>query len=141
MDVRYLAPAEVIALHRRMMEGMGWAPAPLRSQDLLESAIQRAQAAAYYAGADLVEQPCVLAVGISQNQPFLDGNKRTALYSLLAFLRLNSLTYTGERFEIADMLVAVAEREGSLEEATSAFATWLRERVHPTEPTAPNGSS
>lgn len=137
MDVRYLTPAEVIALHRRMMEGMGWAPAPLRSQDLLESAIQRAQAAAYYAGADLVEQACVLAVGISQNQPFLDGNKRTALVSLLAFLRLNGLKYSGDRFEIADRLVAVAEREGSLEEATTAFAMWLRERVHPTGPGAP----
>ncbi len=131
MDVRYLTMPEVIALHRRMMDGMGWAPAPLRSEDLLESAIQRAQAAAYYGGADLVEQACVLAVGISQNQLFLDGNKRTALYSLLVFLRLNDLTYAGERFEIADKLVEVAEREGSLEEATGAFATWLRERVRP----------
>lgn len=137
MDVRYLTTPEVIALHRRVMDGMGWAPAPLRSEDLLESAIQRAQAAAYYGGADLVEQACVLAVGISQNQPFLDGNKRTALYSLLAFLQLNDLTYAGDRFEIADRLVSVAEREGSLEDATSAFATWLRERVHPIEPGTP----
>ena len=140
MDVRYLTTPEVIALHRRMMDGMGWAPTPLRSDDLLESAIQRAQAAAYYAGADLVEQACVLAVGISQNQPFLDGNKRTALYSLLAFLRLNGLAYIGDRFEIADRLVAVAEREGSLEEATGAFATWLRERVRSIGPDAPDTS-
>ena len=140
MDVRYLTTPEVIALHRRMMEGMGWAPAPLRSEDLLESAIQRAQAAAYYGGADIVAQASVLAVGISQNQPFLDGNKRTALYSLLAFLRLNDLAYIGDRFEIADRLVAVAEREGSLEEATGDFATWLRERVHAIGPDAPGMS-
>ncbi len=140
MDVRYLTTPEVIALHRRMMEGMGWAPAPLRSEDLLESAIQRAQAAAYYGGADIVAQASVLAVGISQNQPFLDGNKRTALYSLLAFLRLNDLAYIGDRFEIADRLVAVAEREGSLEEATGDFATWLRERVRSIGPDAPGMS-
>lgn len=138
MDIRYLTTPEVIALHRRMMEGMGWAAAPLRSEDLLESATQRAQAAAYYGGADIVIQACVLAVGISQNQPFLDGNKRTALYSLLAFLRLNGIAYVGDRFEIADRLVAVAEREGSLEEATTAFATWLRERVHAIGPDAPD---
>ena len=117
---------------------MGWAPAPLRSEDLLESAIQRAQAAAYYAGADLVEQGCVLAVGVSQNQPFLDGNKRTALVSLLAFFRVNGLAYAGDRFEIADRLVGVAEREGSLEEATGAFSAWLRERVHPVGTDAPD---
>lgn len=134
MTVRYLAPAEVIALHRQVMTGMGWSPAPLRSEALLESAVQRAQAAAYYGGADLVEQSCVLALGISQNQPFLDGNKRTALYSLIVFLRANGLDYTGDRFDIADQLVAVAERADSLEEATARFAAWVRERTAPFTP-------
>lgn len=129
MTIRYLAPAEVVALHRQVMTGMGWSPAPLRSEALLESAVQRAQAAAYYGGADLVEQACVLALGISQNQPFLDGNKRTALYSMIVFLRANGLDYTGDRFEVADQLVAVAEREESLEEATARFAAWVRERT------------
>ncbi|MDQ3539976.1 MAG: hypothetical protein M3440_04755 [Chloroflexota bacterium] len=129
MTVRYLAPAEVIALHRQVMTGMGWSPAPLRSEALLESAVQRAQAAAYYGGADLVEQSCVLALGISQNQPTLDGIKRTALYSLIVFLRANGLDYTGDRFDIADQLVAVVEREDSLEQATARFATWVRERT------------
>ena len=63
MMVRYLSAAEVIALHRRVLRGMGWSTAPLRSEDLLESAIQRAQAAAYYGGADLVEQGCTMAIG------------------------------------------------------------------------------
>jgi death-on-curing protein len=110
---------------------MGWNAAPLRSEDLLESAIQRAQAAAYYGEAHLVEQGCLMAVGISQNQPFLDGNKRTALYSLIMFLRLNGLTFTGEPLEIAAQLIAVSEREGGLEEATSAFSAWVRERTEP----------
>lgn len=134
MTVRYLAPAEVIALHRQVMTGMGWSPAPLRSEALLELAVQRAQAAAYYGGADLVEQGCVLALGISQNQPFLDGNKRTALYSLIVSLRANGLDDTGDRFEIADQLIAVAERADGLEEATARFAAWVRERTVPFTP-------
>jgi death-on-curing protein len=129
MDVVYLTPAEVVALHQHMMRRMGWRPAPLRSEDLLESAVQRAQAAAYYGGADLVEQACVLAVGISQNQPFLDGNKRTALYCLIVFLRRNGVRFTGPRLEIAQQLIDVAERSGSLEEATARFAGWVRERT------------
>lgn len=132
MAVRYLSTPEVIALHQRVLRRMGWNAAPLRSEDLLESAIQRAQAAAYYGDADLVEQGCLMAVGISQNQPFLDGNKRTALYSLIVFLRLNGLTFTGEPLEIAAQLIAVSEREGGLEEATSAFSAWVRERTEPT---------
>ncbi|HYI25566.1 MAG TPA: type II toxin-antitoxin system death-on-curing family toxin, partial [Thermomicrobiales bacterium] len=101
----------------------------LRSEDLLESAVQRAQAAAYYAGADLIEQACVLAVGISQNQPFLDGNKRTALYALIVFLRRNGHDVAGPPIELAQQLIAVAERGDSLEAATKRFAGWVRERV------------
>ena len=129
MAVIYLTPSEVVALHQHMMRRMGWRPAPLRSEDLLESAVQRAQAAAYYGGADLVEQACVLAVGISQNQPFLDGNKRTALLCLIVFLRLNGVTFTGEQLEIAQQFIDVAERAGSLDEATARFAPWVRERT------------
>ena len=127
--VHYLSVAEVVALHQKLMEQAGLFSVPLRSEDLLESAIMRAQAAAYYNDADLAMQASVLAIGISQNQPFLDGNKRTALFSLLMFLAINGLSYTGDRYAIADQLIAVAEREGSLETATEAFAAWLRERL------------
>lgn len=131
MAVEYLTTAEVIALHQHMMRRMGWHAAPLRSEDLLEFAVQRAQAAAYYGGADLVQQACLLAVGISHNQPFLDGNKRTALTCLIVFLRRNGHDFTGEPIELAQQLVAVAERDDSLEAATHRFGAWVRERVAP----------
>jgi death-on-curing protein len=129
MSVRYLTVEQVMALHKRVLEAMGWNAAPMRSEDLLASAIQRAQAAAYYGGADLVAQACVLAVGISQNQPFLDGNKRTATHSLVVFLALNGVEYMGDEFALADQVVAVAEREGSLEDATLQFAEWIWEQT------------
>ncbi|MGC4192086.1 MAG: Fic family protein [Thermomicrobiales bacterium] len=128
-SIRYLTVPEVIAIHQQAMRAMGWAAAPLRSEDLLFSAVMRAQAAAHYGGADFAMQASVLAIGISQNQPFLDGNKRTALVSLLQFATINGFAYVGDRFDIADQLIAVAEREGSLGEATEAFAAWLRERI------------
>jgi death-on-curing protein len=131
MEVKYLTASQVVALHQRVMRRMGWNFAPLRSEDLLESAVQRAQAAAYYGGADLVEQACVLAVGISQNQPFLDGNKRTALYGLVFYLRSNGLDFDGEPLEFAAQLIAVLERTSSLEETTQDFVLWVRERVKP----------
>lgn len=126
---QYLTVPEVIELHAQILEMMGWAPAPLRSVDLLESAVMKAQAAAYYGGADLAMQAVTLAVGISQNQPFLDGNKRTAYVAMYAFLEQNGWTARTDLYEVADQLIAVAERSGSLEDATVAFAAWLRERL------------
>lgn len=131
MKTRYLTAEQVIAFHKRVLEQMGWHAAPLRSEHLLASAIQRAQSAAFYGGADLVEQACVLAVGISQNQPFLDGNKRTATHCLVVFLDINGVDYAGDEFALADQVLAVAERKGSLEEATLQFAAWLRDRTAP----------
>jgi len=128
-EIRYLLLTEVIELHAEVMELMGWSPAPLRSEALLESAIMKAQAVAFYGGADLAMQAVTLAVGISQNQPFLDGNKRTAYVAMFAFLEQNGWTVKAGPYDVAKQLIAVAEREGSLEEATGAFAAWLRERL------------
>ena len=131
METRYLSVAEESHFTPHdAADGVAFSAAPVRAY--LESAIGGAQAAAVYGDADLAEQACLLAVGISQNQPFLDGNKRTALYSLIMFLRVNDHTFTGDPVAVADQLIAVAERTGSLEEATAAFAAWLRERIAPT---------
>lgn len=127
----YLTVADIIEAHAQVMESMGLAPEPLRSQDLLESAAMKPQAAAYYANADIAEQAALLAIGISQNQPFLDGNKRTAYAALRVFLTINQVRIDAPKLEIARQLEAVAEREGSLEEATLQFAAWLRERTAP----------
>jgi len=125
--VAYLTVAEVVEIHTQMMDAMGWAVAPLRSEPLLESAVMKAQTAAYYGEADLAMQAALLAVGISQNQPFLDGNKRTAYVSVITFLAINRQLLNAKNTDIADQLMSVAEREGTLEAATDAFAVWLRE--------------
>jgi death-on-curing protein len=125
----YLTVARVIALHDAAMERTGSTYAPLRDEGLLESAIMRARTAAHYEGADLVRQAALLAIGISQNQPFVDGNKRTADVVLLAFLRLNDHAYVGKSMELARQLEQVAERTGSLEQATYDFEAWLCNNV------------
>src|SRR5216683_335276 len=78
-EIRHLSLADVLALHAAVMERFGLAPAPLRDEGVLESAVMRPRMAAYYDEADLIRQAALLAVGISQAQAFLDGNKRTAL--------------------------------------------------------------
>lgn len=128
-EVLYLTVPEVIEIHAQIMESMRERPTLLRSPELLESAVMKPQAAAYYAGADLASQTAVLAVGISRNQPFLDGNKRTAYAALKVFLAMNGERLASPNLDVAEQLVSVAERDHSLKDATEAFADWIRSRL------------
>lgn len=128
-ETRYLALADVVALHVDVMERYGGHPEPLRDEGLLESAIMRPRMVAYYSGADLISQAAVLAVGIAQNQPFLDDNKRTAFMAMWVFLEDNGAHFTGDGLELAHQLEMVAERADSLDAAIARFEAWLRANV------------
>ena len=130
---RYLTHLDVVALHDRILEKLGAPPAALRDAGGLESAVMRPQMAAAYEDADLIRQAVLLAIGISQAQAFVDGNKRTAYISLHAFLEMNGATFSGQPLELAKQLVLVAERNDSLDAASDRFENWLRTRVAFTE--------
>lgn len=129
--VRYISLTEAIAIHAAIMDLTGSSPAPLRDEGLLESAVLRARMVAEYAGADVIRQAAFMAVGISQAQAFLDGNKRTAFAVADLFLRRNGMMYSGEPVEMARQLEAVAERDDDLGSATDRFQAWLRDHVSP----------
>ncbi len=111
------------------MERTGYASAPLRSEAALDSVGQRPRTAGYYEAADLIRQAAILAIGISQAQAFLDGNKRTAFAALDVFLRLDGLAFTGDPVRLAERLEEVAMRTDRLDAATGRFESWLRERI------------
>jgi death-on-curing protein len=125
-EVHYLSLADVLALHAQVMERTGQPPAPLRDETLLQSAVMRPQMAAYYEDADLIRQAVLLAVGISQAQAFLDGNKRIAFAACDVFLRLNSRIIRADPVELARQLEQVASHSGDLPAATDQFERWLR---------------
>jgi death-on-curing protein len=126
--VRWLDVSEVVALHETIMRGMGWLPAPLRDEGGLESAVMRPRMAALYDDADLIRQGALLAIGISQAQAFVDGNKRTAYAALEVFFHVNGVRLTNDPLEIARALERVAEAEDR-HAAEAAFEAWLREAV------------
>lgn len=64
----YLTAGEVLAFNREILRRAGQPSALLRERGLLESAVQRPQNAAYYAGVDLVEQAALYMVGILLRQ-------------------------------------------------------------------------
>lgn len=126
---RHLSVADAVALHAAAMALDQSNPSPLRGggMGLLESALLRAQTAEYYEQADHVRQAVLLAIGISQNQPFVDGNKRTGFFAALTFLIANGWEIDPAAIEpFADRLIQVAERSAEWEPAAGEFEQWLR---------------
>ena len=74
--------AEVLAAHNRLIETFGGASG-VRDRGALESALARPQSGYY---ADIIQQAAALLESLSQNHPFVDGNKRTAIAVTAAFL-------------------------------------------------------
>jgi len=127
-ETRYLTLPDVVALHEAVMLRFGQGPSPLRDEGLLESAVNRPTMAAYYEGADVIEQAALLAIAISQAQVFIDGNKRTAYVAARVFLEINGQTFVGAPLDLARWLVTLAE--DSRNRALHAhFTSWLRGQV------------
>ena len=83
----YLAVFEVLAIHDDLMKRYGGAFG-IRDHGLLESALFRPQTGYYH---DLTEQAAALWESLSQNHPFVDGNKRTAFAATYTFLLINGM--------------------------------------------------
>jgi death-on-curing protein len=105
----YLTLNQVIEFHDVGMERMGWAFSPLLHHARLDAALNRPRQLAFYEpGADIIAQAIVLAVGISQAQAFLDGNKRTAFAAADTFLGLNGIAFDGDPITFACWLICAA---------------------------------
>jgi death on curing protein len=85
---------EVIETHALLVKKFGGS-AGLRDRGLLQSAIVRPQTGYYQ---DLIQEAAALCESLSQNHPFIDGNKRVAVTVAAAFLKVN-----GYRLEFDDL--------------------------------------
>ncbi len=134
LEIFWLDVAIVFALHGQMMLDLGERPEPLRDPGGLEAAVMRPQMRAHYEGTDdIVGLAAILAVGISQAQAFLDGNKRTAYATMRLFLDLNGYRLVTDPIDVAKHLEAIAEAPDR-DAATHAFASWLRANTAPRSP-------
>ena len=109
-DPLFLFREEVIGIHRLSLQQHGGLDG-LREPGLLDSALMQPEAAYYYGQGDLAAIAAAYAFHIAQNQPFLDGNKRTAMGSALTFLKLNGVAPTNfDSDELYDAMIAIAEK-------------------------------
>jgi death-on-curing protein len=90
---------------------------------LLEAALYRPQTGYY---ADLIEEAAALWESLSQNHPFLDGNKRTAFAAMYTFLAINGIQLTAEAGRAWRFLSGLYEKDQFRFER---LVPWLRQHV------------
>jgi death-on-curing protein len=144
-QIHTLSVADVIAIHEVLAADFARdedpiSPSGVRSPDLLHSAVSR-QLTGYEGKLKydtIVHNAASLAYGICLNHPFHNGNKRTALVSLLCHLDKNDLTMSDhvKQGELYEFMKKMADhgfaRDRASEDQSDAecrqIAKWVRER-------------
>jgi len=119
----FLTLAEVIEIHTDQIKRYGGTDA-IRDMGLLSSAVAMPYASFHdtFLHADIFEMAAAYAFHISQNHPFVDGNKRAALASALVFLELNGITISDPHEKLYEAMMSLTS--GNLNKA--GFAEILR---------------
>lgn len=113
MRPTFLSVENVLALHRAQLEAYGGS-AGIRDEGLLASAVMMPTQSfgGEYLHEDLFGMAAAYAFHIAQNQPLVDGNKRSGLDAALTFLEANGIPLPPEPDErLVDAMLAIARRE------------------------------
>ena len=99
----------------------------LRDLGLLESAVARPQAS--FGGQDLYPgiflKAGALIHGLLRNHAFVDGNKRTSMFSTMTFLELNGYKFDAKQKEVVNFALRVENEKLSVAE----ISKWLKEHT------------
>ena len=114
----------VLAIHETQLRRFGGPPG-VRDQGALESALGRPRNKWAYEGADWAALAAAYAFGIARNHPFVDGNKRAALLSMVTFLGLNEIDLVADEAESVVMVRDLAA--GAVDE--DGLARWIRDNL------------
>ena len=126
--MRHLSLAEVLGLHRLILESCGGA-AGIRDLGALESAV--AQPHLTFGGEDLyptiAEKAAALCFSLVLGHPFVDGNKRVGHAAMETFLVLNGFELASDVDEQEGRMLALAA--GELER--SELVAWVSGHIVP----------
>lgn len=152
MELKTLTTDEILRIHEILVEDFiksndPISPSGLRSEELLESAVSRQ----WTSLGDVMKYPTpvenasTLLYGLCGDHPFFNGNKRTALVSMLAHLDKNKLSLYGtNQDDLYRFMISVAShslgmkidrrrqkpmRKRSSDEEVQAICSWLKKRV------------
>jgi death on curing protein len=120
----YLTLEEVVEINEDTIRKHGGLHA-IRDQAGLESAVARPQNGYYK---DPIEEAAALFESLSQNHPFVDGNKRTAFTAAAVFLSMNGYEVSFDDAEAHRWLIGLYETQRLTK---TTIESWLRVHVLP----------
>ena len=113
---------DALAAHARLIKRFGGSSG-VRDRGALQGALARPQTGYYE---DLIQEAAALWESLSQNHPFVDGNKRVAVTMTAAFLRVNGYKLEFNDLEGFSFLIDLYEG-GQF--TFARLEAWLREHV------------
>lgn len=123
-EIEFLGLDEILEIHRDQIERYGGS-AGIRDIGLLQSAV--AMPAAGFGGdylhQDIFEMAAAYLFHITQNHPFVDGNKRTGTVAAVVFLEMNGVELDADEDELENLVRSVAMGKAD----KSAAAAFLRD--------------
>jgi death-on-curing protein len=124
----FLTLDEVLAIHADQIRRYGGSHG-VRDMGLLSSALAMPQASfgGEYLHTSLAEMAAAYLFHVAQNHPFVDGNKRAALASALAFIWLNDQRLEAGEDELTELVLSIAAGRVGKAEA----AVFIRAHLHP----------
>lgn len=119
-----LTVSEILRLHQKLLDATGGLSGT-RDLGLLESAVYSAnQTFGEEEAYPTVEQRAArLAYAITQNHPFMDGNKRIGMLVMLMTLRLNHVQIRYTQSELIQLGLSVADNSFRYED----ILAWINE--------------
>ncbi|MEO8744343.1 MAG: type II toxin-antitoxin system death-on-curing family toxin [Candidatus Dormibacter sp.] len=115
----------LIWMHAVAVEEFGGSTG-MRDRNLLGSALARPLAT--FGGKNLYETPFKRAAALAESlvlkHGFVDGNKRTAMYAMAAWLEREGYAINAARGELRDLALSIASHSLSTEQ----IASWLENR-------------
>ena len=103
MSFDYIRVEDILAIHADQIERYGGGEG-IRDPGLLEVALFRPQTGYY---PTLIDEAAALWESLSQNHPFVDGNKRTAFAATYVFLEINGLEITATDDQAQDFVLGL----------------------------------
>lgn len=121
--MKYLTVQDVLLLHNLAIDKHGGSHG-LRDFGLLDSAVMRAQAT--FGGVDLYEtiftKAAALVHSLLMNHQFVDGNKRTAMFSLMTFIELNGYMFIAKQKDVVEYALYIENSQPEIEK----IAKWIQ---------------
>ncbi len=114
-QIIWITQGEAVAIHQQQIDLFGGSPGILDEGKLSSALARPKHLFTYQENTDLYQLGTAYGWGIVKNNPFVDGNKRTAFVIMAVFLEINGIDLILSDEQVVDIMLAVAS--GKISEA------------------------